>query len=129
MRFKMTSKNPFRNFVKNLRRITISDITDEEKDTLYHDLWYEISPKLSETELYLNSSLAYSERFDHWNYLGRDRHIYSIVPVTSSKNPYLTLKREFADAMARTANERFVRSVSKSLMWFYATPYRDDWVT
>ena len=27
----MTSKNPFRNFVRNLRRITISDLTNEEK--------------------------------------------------------------------------------------------------
>ena len=129
MRFKMTSKNPFRNFARNLRRITISDITAEEKDTLYHDLWCEISPKLSETERYLNPSLAYSERFDHWNYRGRGGHVYSIVPVTSSKNPYLTLKHEFAAAMAKTSNELFVRSVSKSLMWFYATPYRDDWVT
>ena len=62
MRFKMTSKNPFRNFARNLRRITIADITAEEKDTLYHDLWCEISPKLSETERYLNSSPAYSSR-------------------------------------------------------------------
>ena len=129
MRFKMTSKNPFRNFAKNLRRITISNISDEEKDTLYHDLWYEISPKLSETELYLNSSLAYSERFNHWNYRSRANHIQSIVPVNSSKNPYLVLKHEFAEAMAYTSNKSFVRSVSRSLMWFYAAPYRDDWVT
>ena len=127
MRFKMTSKNPFRNFVKNLRRITISDITAEEKDTLYHDLWYEISPKLSETERYLNSSPAYSTRCDHWNQVNSD--VASIVQVSNIKNPYLKLKHEFADAMARTSNELFVRSVSKSLMWFQVTPYKDDWVT
>lgn len=125
----MTSKNPFRNFAKNLRRITISDTTDEEKDTLYHDLWCEMSPKLSETELYLNSSLAFSERFNHWNYCGRANHVYSIVPVNSSKNPYLMLKHEFVDAMTTKSNQYFVRSVSRSLMWFYAAPYRDDWVT
>ena len=54
MRFKMTSKNPFRNFVRNLRRITISDLSNEEKDILYHTLWEELSFKLSEAEIYLN---------------------------------------------------------------------------
>ena len=127
MRFKMTSKNPVRNFARNLRRITISDITAEEKDTLYHDLWCEISPKLSETERYLNSSPAYSTRCDHWNQVNSD--VASIVQVSNIKNPYLKLKHEFADAMARTSNELFVRSVSKSLMWFQVTPYKDDWVT
>ncbi len=127
MRFKMTSKNPFRNFARNLRRITIADITAEEKDTLYHDLWYEISPKLSETERYLNSSPAYSSRCDHWNQINSD--VASIVPVSNIKNPYLRLKQEFADSMAYESNELFVRSVSKSLMWFQVTPHKDDWVT
>jgi len=127
MRFKMTSKNPFRNFIKNVRRITISNVSDEEKDDLYHQLWSQMSYKLSETELYLNSTPAYSLRCDHWNY--RNHDIDSIVPVTNTKNPYLHFKHEFADAMAYTSNESFVRAVSKALMWFYITPYRDDWVT
>ena len=110
MRFKMTSKNPFRNFARNLRRITIADITAEEKDTLYHDLWCEISPKLSETERYLNSSPAYSSRCDHWNQINST--LDSIVPVSNIKNPYLRLKQEFRDAMANYSNELFVRSVS-----------------
>ena len=127
MRFKMASRNPFRDFVRNLRRISISDHTDEEKDDLFHELWYSLSPKLSETELYLNSSPAYSSRCEHWNY--RDLDIKSIVPVSNLKNPYLRLKREFETAMANESNERFVTAVSKSLMWFYVQPYRDDWVT
>ncbi len=127
MRFKMASRNPFRDFVRNLRRISISKYTDEEKDDLFHELWYNLSPKLSETELYLNSSPAYSSRCEHWNY--RDLDIYSIVPVSNLKNPYLRLKREFETAMANESNERFVTAVSKSLMWFYVQPYRDDWVT
>ena len=127
MRFKMTSKNPFRNFARNLRRITISDITAEEKDTLYHDLWCEISPKLSETERYLNSSPAYSSRCDHWNQ--SNSTLDSIVSVSNIKNPYLRLKHEFANSMAYESNELFVRSVSRSLMWFQVTPYKDDWVT
>ena len=127
MRFKMASRNPFRDFVRNLRRISISDHTDEEKDNLFHELWYNLSPKLSETELYLNSSPAYSSRCEHWNY--RDLDVQSIVPVSNVKNPYLRLKREFETAMANESNERFVTAVSKSLMWFYVQPYRDDWVT
>ena len=127
MRFKMASRNPFRDFVRNLRRISISDHTDEEKDDLFHELWYSLSPKLSETELYLNSSPAYSSRCEHWNY--RDLDIKSIVPVSNLKNPYLRLKREFETAMACKSNKRFVTAVSKSLMWFYVQPYRDDWVT
>ena len=127
MRFKMASRNPFRDFVRNLRRISISDHTDEEKDDLFHELWYSLSQKLAETELYLNSSPAYSSRCEHWNY--RDLDIKSIVPVSNLKNPYLRLKREFETAMANESNERFVTAVSKSLMWFYVQPYRDDWVT
>ena len=127
MRFKMASRNPFRDFVRNLRRISISDYTVEEKYNLFHELWNNLSPKLSETELYLNSSPAYSSRCEHWNY--RDLDIQSIVPVSNLKNPYLRLKREFETAMAYKSNERFVTAVSKSLMWFYVQPYRDDWVT
>ena len=127
MRFKMASRNPFRDFVRNLRRISISDCTDEEKHNLFYELWNNLSPKLSETELYLNSSPAYSSRCEHWNY--RDLDVQSIVPVSNLKNPYLRLKREFETAMANESNERFVTAVSKSLMWFYVQPYRDDWVT
>ena len=127
MRFKMASRNPFRDFVRNLRRISISDYTVEEKHNLFHELWYNLSPKLSETELYLNSSPAYSSRCEHWNY--RELNVQSIVPVSNLKNPYLRLKREFETAMANESNERFVTAVSKSLMWFYVQPYRDDWVT
>ena len=127
MRFKMASRNPFRDFVRNLRRISISDYTDEEKHNLFYELWNNLSPKLSETELYLNSSPAYSSRCEHWNY--RELNVQSIVPVSNLKNPYLRLKREFETAMANESNERFVTAVSKSLMWFYVQPYRDDWVT
>ena len=127
MRFKMASRNPFRDFVRNLRRISISDRTDEEKHNLFYELWNNLSPKLSETELYLNSSPAYSSRCEHWNY--RELNVQSIVPVSNLKNPYLRLKREFETAMADKSSECFVTAVSKSLMWFYVQPYRDDWVT
>lgn len=127
MRFKMTSKNPFRNFVRNLRRITISDLSETEKNTLYHDLWNELSSKLLENERYLNYSPAFSSRCEHWNYL--ENNVDSIKPVSNLKNPYLRFKHEFVHAITNTSNELLVRAVSKSLMWFYITPHRDDWVT
>jgi hypothetical protein len=127
MRFKMASKNPFRDFVRNLRRIVISDNSDEEKVNLFRNLWNELSPKLSETELYLTSSPAFSTRCEHWNY--RNLDVKSIVPVSNLKNPYLRLKREFEDALLCSSYKDFVKAVSKSLMWFYVTPYRDDWAT
>ena len=130
MRFKMTSKNPFRNFVRNLRRITISKHSIEEKDILYHDLWNELSLRLSETERYLTSSPAFSSRCEYWNYVKKDSKVISITPVTNIKNPYLQIKREFVDAIITCKTSKdFVRAVSKSLMWFHNTPYKDDWVT
>ena len=127
MRFKMSSKNPFRNFVRNLRRITISDLTNEEKSILNHDLLLELSPKLLENERYLNYSPAFSSRCEHWNYL--ENNIKSIKPITNIKNPYLQLKYEFIEAININSYSDCVRSVSKSLMWFYNNPYKEDWVT
>ena len=127
MRFKMTSKNPFRNFVRNLRRITISDLTNEEKSILYHDLWLELSSKLLENERYLNYSPAFSSRCEHWNY--RENNIHSIKPVKNIKNPYLQLKYDFINATKVNSDSDYVKAVSKALMWFYITPYKDDWVT
>ena len=49
MRFKMTSKNPFRNFVRNLRRITISELEDKEKDEFYRQLYDEMKNDLKES--------------------------------------------------------------------------------
>ena len=126
MRFKMTSKNPFRNFVRNLRRITISNLNDKDKDILYHQLYKEMKNNLKESEIYLNSSPAFAERCKHWNQINI---LASITPVRNLKNPFLNLKREIEYALNTSVNTRLVRSVSKSLMWFYATPYSDDWVT
>ena len=126
MRFKMTSKNPFRNFVRNLRRITISNLNDQDKDILYHQLYNEMKNNLKESEIYLNSSPAFAERCKHWNQINI---LASIKPVRNLKNPFLNLKREIEYALNTSVNTRLVRSVSKSLMWFYAAPYSDDWVT
>ena len=126
MRFKMTSKNPFRNFVKNLRRISISNLNDNDKDILYRQLYNEMKKNLKESEVYLNSSPAFAERCKHWNQINI---LASITPVRNLKNPFLCLKREIEYALNTSVNTHLVRSVSRSLMWFYAAPYSDDWVT
>ena len=126
MRFKMTSKNPFRNFVRNLRRITISNLNDKDKDILYRQLYNEMKKNLKESEIYLNSSPAFAERCKHWNQINI---LDSITPVRNLKNPFLCLKREIEYALSTSVNTYLVRNVSKSLMWFYAAPYSDDWVT
>ena len=126
MRFKMTSKNPFRNFVRNLRRITISNLNDKDKDILYRQLYNEMKKNLKESEIYLNSSPAFAERCNHWNQINI---LVSITPVRNLKNPFLRLKREIEDALNNSVDSYLVRNVSKSLMWFYITPHRDDWVT
>ena len=126
MRFKMTSKNPFRNFVKNLRRISISNLNDKDKEILYRQLYNEMKNNLKESEVYLNSSPAFAERCKHWNQINI---LASITPVRNLKNPFLRLKREIEDALNNSVDSYLVRSVSKSLMWFYAAPYSDDWVT
>ena len=127
MRFKMTSQNPFRNFVRNLRRITISELEDKEKDEFYRQLYDEMKNDLKESEFCLNSSPAFAKRCKHWNQI--ESNIIYIRPVRTLKNPFLCLKREIENVLNNSVDSYLVRSVSKSLMWFYATPYRDDWVT
>ena len=59
-----------------------------------------------------------------WNQL--DSRLYK--PVKHVKNPWLTLKREFEQALKTTNNEELGTRVSKSVAWFYNTPYLDYWV-
>ena len=59
MRFKMTSKNPFRNFLRNLRRITISNLNDKDKDILYRQLYNEM--KISHINIGFGEDLAIAE--------------------------------------------------------------------
>ena len=86
----------------------------------------EMKKNLKESEIYLNSSPAFAERCKHWNQINI---LASITPVRNLKNPFLRLKREIEDALNNSVDSYLVRNVSKSLMWFYAAPYSDDWVT
>lgn len=123
MFFKMTSRNAYRDLVRNSRRICIADMSDSEKSSAFQELYSLLQGKLDETERSLNSQPAYAQRCDHWN----EREIRSIKRVTNEKNPWLQFKREFVDAMSQPV-ELHAKRVSCALAWFYANPWKDDWI-
>lgn len=120
MFFKLTSRNPFRDLVRNARRVALASLDDTEKLKAYSELHRLLSPRLSETERYLNSQTAFCKRAEHWN----ARDIASIRAVTNLRNPWLAFKREFEDAVSSSD----VTSVSRSLGWFYSNSNIDDWI-
>lgn len=125
MKYKMTSKNPFRNFMKNVRRITILDCSADEKVEYYKQFYSYIHNFLKENEAYLNNSTAFSSKCEHWN---QREEVASIRPIFSKKNPWLNFKREFEQALQQPDSKQVVKSVSTSLAWFYHNPYLDDWI-
>lgn len=124
MLFKISSKNPYRDFVRNCRRIATSNESSVQKAKNYKELHEFIGSKLLENERYLNSSAAFSNRYQHWNQLD----LRSIRPVKTNKNPWLLFKREFEQALNEPYSKDIETKVSKALAWFYSTPYKEDWV-
>ena len=124
MFLKMNRKNPFRNLVRNARRILISDYSNEDKALLFKELYTELRESLKENEYYLNTQPAYSRRCIHWN----QSDFESIRPVKNLSNPWLRFKREFEHALTNDNFCEIVRSVSVALGWFYSNDYLDDWV-
>jgi hypothetical protein len=123
MFFKLTSRNAYRDLVRNARRISIADISDSEKSVAFQELYGLLQPKLDETERSLNIQPAYAERCDHWN----ERNVHSIKRVTTEHNPWLRFKREFVDAVSPDV-ELHAKRVSTALAWFYHTSWKDDWI-
>ena len=123
MFFKLTSRNAYRDLVRNSRRICIADMSDSEKSEAFQELYELIGDKLDETTRSLNSQPAYAQRCDWWN----ERDVAVMKPVKNENNPWLQFKREFVDAMSQPS-EIHAKRVSVALAWFYNTPYKDDWV-
>lgn len=123
MFFKLTARNAHRDLVRNARRITIADCSDQEKSEAFQELWQLLREKLGETERHLNSQPAYAQRCEHWN----QTDIRSIKPVKNMKNPWLQFKREFEQALTLTP-ELHAKRVGVALAWFYYQPWRDDWI-
>jgi len=123
MFFKLTSRNPYRDLVRNARRISIAELSNKEKSEAFQELWTLLQPKLKENQQLLNQEASYAKRCVHWNQL----NIPSISPVTNVKNPWLRFKREFEAALAAPQDIQW-RSVSTSLSWLYAHPHKEDWI-
>lgn len=121
MYFKLTSKNAYRDLVRNARRISISQLSESEKREAFLELYATLKPRLGEMTHTLNAEAAYAQRITHWN----QRDIAVLKPVKTLRNPWLCFKREFVNAMhAKNPS----RAVQIALAWFYQHPYRDDWV-
>ena len=121
MHFKLVSKNAYRDLVRNCRRISISELSDSEKSEAFRELYELLKPRLGETTRTLNAEAAFAKRCKHWN----QRDIPCIKPVKTLRNPWLRFKREFVKAIhAKGAPKR----IEIALAWFYAEPYRDDWI-
>jgi hypothetical protein len=123
MFFKLTNRNAYRDFVRNARRIAISDDSYQQKFAAYNELYKLLSPRLLENERSLNASPAFSQRCEHWN----QRDVSTIRPVKNMNNPWLAFKREFENAMKEGAYHGTLE-ISRSLGWFYANDHRDDWI-
>jgi hypothetical protein len=78
MFFKMTSRNAYRDLVRNARRICVAEMSDEEKSVAFQELYTLLQTKLDETERSLNSQPAYAQRCEHWN----QRDVHSIKRVS-----------------------------------------------
>jgi len=124
MFFKLTSRNAYRDLVRNARRICIADMSEAEKSEAFQELYNMLQQKLDETTRSLNVQPAYARRCEHWN----QRDIAVMKPVKNVRNPWLQFKREFVVALSQDV-EIHAKRVSTALAWFYATPYRDDWLT
>jgi len=122
MYFKLTSKNAYRDLVRNARRISISEISESEKREAFQELLDTLKARLGETTRTLNAEAAYAKRCMHWN----QRDVAELKPVKPPRNPWLRFKREFENAIQ---SENPSRSIQISLAWLYADSYRDDWIT
>lgn len=123
MFFKLTSRNAYRDLVRNARRICIADMSEADKSEAFQELLNMLQPKLDETTRSLNDQPAYAKRCEHWN----QRDIAVMKPVKNVRNPWLSFKHEFVATLSQDV-EIHAKRVSTALAWFYATPYRDDWL-
>ena len=124
MIFKYVSRNPYRNLVRNLRRIATSTEDAEEKSKLYRTLYAEMKDKLRATSNLLNNQTASSQRCKHWN----QRDSNTIQLVSNLQNPWLRLKREFEQAVTASDSNLVATRVSIALAWFYANSHREWWI-
>ena len=116
---KFDSKNPYRNLIKNLRRVIKNDnIEQKEKDL--NNLCKYAQTHCSYTFLLSNPALKFFN--------------IDVESVSDKKdpsdfvlNPWELVSTEFLNSMTRDRRERDI-AISKSLMWFDVTPRTADWL-
>jgi hypothetical protein len=123
MFFKLTNRNAYRDFVRNARRISISNESYQTKFQQYSSLYELLAPRMLENERLLSRNPAFGTRCEHW----ATRDVRSIKAVTTTANPWLAFKREFEHAMQQGSYWATIE-ISRSLGWFYSTEHRDDWI-
>ena len=64
MFFKLTSRNAYRDLVRNARRICVADMSETEKSEAFQELYNMLQQKLDETTRSLNVQPAYAKRCD-----------------------------------------------------------------
>ena len=126
MKFKFISRNAYRDLARNLRRIVVSTDTAEEKDAQFRRLHESLKINLQENNKWLNNQTAFFSALLSRNQLEKRQY----KPVTNLKNPWLRFPSnvEFENAVNTLNNDDLGKSVSKSLAWFYHTPYLDWWI-
>jgi hypothetical protein len=125
MSFKFTARNPYRDLLRNVRKIVVNNSSATEKYNQLKQLYSQLKPKLLENERYLNSQAAFAQRCVHWN----QTDVTSIKPVSNLKNPWLRFKREFEQALhAEQSNEQKLVYITTALAWFYVDDNKEDWI-
>ena len=118
MKLKFDSKNPYRNLIKNLRRLVLAKT----------DMEYEFSV----LETYAQTQCSTSHIYSHPSI-----KFFNVDAKTASAkknqkdfeiNPWEEVRTEFLRAMTCDRRERY-EIISKSLAWFYYTPRTEDWIS
>lgn len=118
MKLKFDSKNPYRNLIKNIRKLILSKTEDVEKEFLLLETYAQT--QCTTNHLYKHPSIKFfnidvnsvPDEEDHSDF---------------TKNPWEQVRTEFLHAMTCNHDEQ-TKLLSKSLMWFYIIPRTEDWV-
>lgn len=123
MFFKLNSRNPYRDLLRNVRRIATAELNNDEKLAAYKELYGLLQYKLKENERFLNTQTAYNKRCVHWN----QRNIYSIKPVNNLKNPWLAFKRSFKTNLQYNTDIA-IKKIEIDVAWFFNSNNDEDWL-
>ena len=118
MKLKFDSKNPYRNLIKNLRRLVLTKT----------DMEYEFSVLEAYAQTQCSTSYIYSHPSIKFFNIDAKTASAKKDQTAFVKNPWEQVRTEFLHAMTCDRRERD-KIISKSLAWFYYTPRTEDWIS